>query len=141
MAEMMIEMYILDQYAYDFPDLLPIADTTLVYEAIFNKYGYNTRTFHRSLARHLQKPDKLKKAFALHREQIALRRSALQKALDHAAKVAEMGDELPFRFALLPLHLHKFTPYVDSVALWRLDSIVWWKPDTTRFSMFSTMSN
>ena len=135
MTELIIEMYSLDLQILDYPNLVRVADTTLVYEAILQKHGYNTKEFNRSLAHYLQKPEKLKKVMLTHRDHLMLRKNSLQEAIDKAQSPANEATETQKKFLLPKPYNHTFSPFTDTIALWSKDTIIWCKTDSTRYSV------
>jgi len=114
MAEITGEMLLIDQMISDYPIYSSIADTTLIYTAILQKYGYSEAEYLRSFAYHIQKPEKFKRAMVRYRDQMMKKKNALQEEVNKAL--------LPQDTSILV----KFPPislWIDSVALNRLDSL------------------
>ena len=61
MEEIMYEVLMQDQYIKINPPLRRTADTTLVYEGIFEKHGYDTDDFRASLFYYLSDPSRMEK--------------------------------------------------------------------------------
>lgn len=57
MSEIYYDIYITDQNILNNPPLRGIPDTILVYEPIFNKYGYTFTEYSNSVKYYLQRPD------------------------------------------------------------------------------------
>lgn len=55
------EMFIADQWSLSNSESRRQSDTTLFYEPIFNKYGYTTDDFQRTVSHYLYKPEKYKR--------------------------------------------------------------------------------
>lgn len=58
LTDIYYDMFLLDQQVREDPELRSQADTTLVYEAIFNKYGYDTDDYLFSLETYLKDPER-----------------------------------------------------------------------------------
>ena len=58
MAEIYAEMFVMDQRIADDREARGMADTTLVYEPIFRKYGYTSDDYRNSMAYYLKDPDR-----------------------------------------------------------------------------------
>ncbi len=58
LTDIYYDMFLLDQQVRDDPDLRKQADTTLVYEAVFNKYGYDTDDYLHTLNQYLKDPER-----------------------------------------------------------------------------------
>lgn len=63
MAEIYADMFIADQWIRDNPDCRKEADTTLFFEAIFQKYGYTKKDYEASVAEYVKDPTKFAKIF------------------------------------------------------------------------------
>ena len=58
LAEIYAEMLITDQWISDTPGVRRTADTSLVYEPIFQKYGYTTADYRASVDRYMDDPER-----------------------------------------------------------------------------------
>ena len=58
LTDIYYDMFLLDQQVREDPDLRKQADTTLVYEAVFNKYGYYTDDYLHTLHQYLRDPER-----------------------------------------------------------------------------------
>lgn len=61
MVDICIDMFLQDQYIRLDPSLRKQADTTLVYEGIFEKYGYDTDDYRYSVEYYLRDPERMSK--------------------------------------------------------------------------------
>lgn len=61
MSDIYYDMFCIDQWIQDNSDMKKAADTTLVYEPIFNRYGYTTEDYDASVSYYLARPEKLVK--------------------------------------------------------------------------------
>lgn len=58
MAEIYAEMFVLDQKIVQEPDVRRMADTLLVYEPVFEAYGYTSDDYRASMAYYIKDPDR-----------------------------------------------------------------------------------
>lgn len=72
-------MYISDQLISKNHTISKLADTMLVYEPIFNKYGYTTEDFLYSINKYVQRPDKFAKVFKSVQERMEKEKEIVQK--------------------------------------------------------------
>ena len=63
MARIYAEMFVVDQWLKADREAGRRADTSLVYEPIFNKYGYTARDYRRSVQRYMEDPDRFGRVF------------------------------------------------------------------------------
>ena len=61
LAKIYAEMLVMDQWAQSESHLRSVADTSLVYEPIFQKYGYDTEDYTRSVEYYMQDPERFSK--------------------------------------------------------------------------------
>lgn len=95
MAELYVEMLLLDQWLVNNHEAHKIADTSLVYEPILNEYGYSSKDYLASVDYYLRDPeqfskifDKVKKVLEKHvneltvEERRAARLDSIRRAID-----------------------------------------------------------
>ena len=58
LTDIYYDMFLLDQQVREDPELRKQADTTLVYEVVFNKYGYDTDDYLLTLNQYLKDPER-----------------------------------------------------------------------------------
>ena len=58
MAQIYADMLLMDQWIIAHPEARRTADTTLVYEAVFERYGYDSDDYRASVGFYLQDPDR-----------------------------------------------------------------------------------
>lgn len=85
MAQIYAEMFLADQWINDNNARRAMADTSLVYEPIFNRYGYTSRDYLYSLDYYMTDPESFEKVF---RET----KDILQDALDSLTYDRRMAD-------------------------------------------------
>ena len=86
MARIYYDIYITDEAVDSKYIYRKMADTMRVYEPIFNKYGYTTEDYNRSVAFYLERPDKFKDVFERTKEMLEGRRVELQDILEAEGK-------------------------------------------------------
>lgn len=57
MSQVYFDMFVMDRWIKETPAAKAEADTTLVYEAIFRKYGYSTDDYNKSIDYYLDNPE------------------------------------------------------------------------------------
>jgi hypothetical protein len=83
LADIFHDMFLQDQQIRNNPSVKKLADTSLVYEGIFQEYGYTTDDYVHTVGKYIREPDKFAKIF----EKAAAR-------LEKEAK--EIGKEVEF---------------------------------------------
>lgn len=63
LSEIYAEMFLADVWLSDNPRQRQVADTSLFYEAIFQKYGYTTADYDASVQKYLENPEKFSTIF------------------------------------------------------------------------------
>ena len=83
------DMFLADQLVRERNLPQPQMDTLLVYEAVFNKYGYNTDDYLNSVRYYLKDPERFAKVF----DEVNLRLEAKVKDLDRLIEFRQRLDE------------------------------------------------
>lgn len=106
MAEIYAEMLVLDQWINENPHLRHQADTSLVYEPIFARYGYTTEDYRASVAYYMKDPERysriLRETAEILEEQLVELRE--QKVIEDRLKARvpyEIDREKVFYFRVL----------------------------------------
>lgn len=93
LTDIYYDMFLLDQQIREDNDLRKQADTTLVYEAVFNKYGYDTDDYLYSLKYYLRDPEHfarvLEDVSARYQEQVSVLDKEIER-LDHLASLLKV---------------------------------------------------
>lgn len=112
------EMLITDQWIGQEWTNTRIADTSLVYEPILEKYGYNAKDYRRSVAYYMNDPDRFARIF----EEINKDFTAIADVIDNEEKAKHKADSIVsarlgrnFRRADIYPYRTDFQPY-DSIA-------------------------
>ena len=87
LTDIYVDMFLADQQVREEGKSSKQMDTLLVYEAVFNKYGYDTDDYQNSVRHYLRDPERFAKIF----EEVTKRLSAEVSALD---KIIEYNDQL-----------------------------------------------
>lgn len=131
MAKIYAEMLLVDQWLMMEPDARRRADTTLVYEPIFEKYGYDSEIYRRSIYKYLDDPERFARIFRTTIEIYDKRLKELNKLKDiydenlllekarekYKVKI-DIDDHFPYMFA------EPFVHYYDSLGV-QIDSATW----------------
>lgn len=123
LAHIYAEMLLADQWIKNDRKLTRQADTSLVYEAIFEKYGYTTEDYRKSVEQYMQDPERFSRIFEQTEEILNQRidginrEERLQKTLDSLRRVKRD------RWYPKPELLHKQAlPYLSDSLSITLDS-------------------
>ena len=95
MAEIYAEMFVLDQKIVQEPDVRRMADTLLVYEPVFEAYGYTSDDYRASMAYYIKDPDRYVKILKRTVEILETRRKELkaEKALQESMSQSQARTE------------------------------------------------
>ena len=134
LAEIYAEMLVTDQWIMTTPGVRLIADTTLVYEPILQKYGYDSDDYRKSIDYYMNDPERFARIFRSTVEIIDNQIAELkheQAILDAIAKLPKVvsdfkvGDYVPYLDDEPYLHFYdSLDVVIDSATLmYRLVSI------------------
>lgn len=84
------EMLLTDQAVREDREMKKVADTSLVYEGIFEKYGYNTDDYIYSVSIYLKSPDKFSKLLKAVARDLESEAELMQKQVDFIDKVEQL---------------------------------------------------
>ena len=87
------EMFLADQLVRERGIPSAQLDTLLVYEAIFNKYGYNTDDYQNSVRHYLKDPERFAKVFDEVARRLDEEVKSLDKLIEHNIQLAEKRAE------------------------------------------------
>lgn len=91
LAEIYAEMLVTDQWITTTPGIRMIADTSLVYEPILEKYGYDSDDYRKSIDFYMNDPERFARILRTSGEIIDKKIAKLQ----HALKIEEARAKLP----------------------------------------------
>lgn len=121
MSKIYAEMFLADQWLRDHPAARPVADTTLFYEPIFNKYGYRKIDYITSVDAYISDPEKFSKI-------LKGSVSILEEQEKQAVRLYEFEAKLNALTANLRNYSRKdFSPaswYADTLGLWGRSDIL-----------------
>jgi hypothetical protein len=127
MARIYAEMLILDQWIASVPGVRMVADTSLVYEPIFEKYGFTSDDYRYSMDVYMNDPERYARILRASGDMIDKRIKELEAAL----KLEELRAALPkikadFRPEEFFPYLfdEPYVHYYDSLAI-EPDSVLW----------------
>ena len=114
LVDIYAEMFLIDQWLRDNQDVKKTADTLLVYEPIFNRYGYTTDDYLKTVEHYMREPDKYAKILKNTAKKLEKKEKETQKTIDAIERAS--------RLHLSPIHasdtlLRRFKP--DSFYLGR----------------------
>ena len=105
MSMIYYDIYMTDEAVQSNYRFKRMADTMRIYEPVFNKYGYTTDDYNRSVVYYLERPDRFEDVFVKTKNMLEIRKSQLQKIL-------QLEGKRPKRWEL-----------IDSLELYTADSI------------------
>ena len=131
MAKIYAEMLLVDQWLQMEPDARRRADTSLVYEPILEKYGYDSEIYRRSIYKYLDDPERFARIFRTTIEIYDKRLKELKKLKDvydddllrekareqYRAEI-DVDDHFPYMYSEPYIH------YYDSLDV-QVDSATW----------------
>ncbi|MBQ9193175.1 MAG: DUF4296 domain-containing protein [Bacteroidales bacterium] len=88
LTDIYYDMFLLDQQIREDTDLRRQADTTLVYEAVFNKYGYDTDDYLYSLQTYLKDPERFARVLEDVSKRFQDQAAALDKEISRLDRLA-----------------------------------------------------
>lgn len=114
LVDIYAEMFLTDQWLRDNQDVKKTADTLLVYEPIFNRYGYTTDDYLKTVEHYMREPDKYAKILKNTAKKLEKKEKEIQKKIEAIERAS--------RLHLSPIHasdtlLRRFKP--DSFYLGR----------------------
>lgn len=107
MSKIYADMFLLDSWIQDNPKARRMADSTLVYDPVFKKYGYTFQQYDASVHYYLDKPDRFEKIIKETSRSLtryAQRLEKIDKALEARFK---LPDYEPVEFKLGDIQLVK----------------------------------
>lgn len=102
LSEIYAEMLVTDQWIISTPSVRQIADTSLVYEPILNKYGYTREDYNKSVGYYMDDPERFARIFRTTAE-----------ILDERIKELEIRKQEEDRAEMRRLQAEKFRPDID----------------------------
>ncbi|MGM9787514.1 MAG: DUF4296 domain-containing protein [Candidatus Cryptobacteroides sp.] len=100
LADIYAEMFLADQWLSTNYSYKRVADTTLFYEPIFEKYGYNLEDFNESMRYYVKKPDKYAKILKTAGLKLDAQAKRLKKVEDYYNNRERFSPYIPKTFNL-----------------------------------------
>ena len=94
LADIYAEMFMLDQWISDTPGMRLIADTSLVYQPILEKYGYDKLDYIHSVDFYMNDPERFARILRVTMDKLDKRTADLQKLLQQQQLEAEAARKL-----------------------------------------------
>ena len=124
LADIYAEMFLADQWLSTNYSYRRVADTTLFYEPIFEKYGYNLADFNESMLYYVKKPDKYAKILKTAGLKLDAQAKRLKKVEDYYNNREKFSPYIPKSFNLETLMSQDTMMSVcvrDIVEAWQVD--------------------
>lgn len=132
MIQIYTEMYVLDKYLVNRPELNQLADTLQVYEPVFNKYGYTFDEYDYSVSYYMKDPKRFAKLF----EKVKIN---LDKKITSLERRAKLEDDYNVTWDLLLDLEHTASDSIIGNGYFRALNIIFFKPDTVSYKSHSTV--
>lgn len=131
MAKIYAEMLLTDQWINSTPSVMRMADTSLVYEPILEKYGYNSADYRRSVEHYMDDPERYSRILRSTSEILGHRLDELndlKKAMEDAIVVIKTNfapeDYFPYLFKEPYIHYYdSLSVETDTLGCYRMISI------------------
>lgn len=95
LTDIYVDMLMADQFVREENISRKQLDTMLVYEAVFNKYGYDTDDYLNSVRYYLKDPERYAKVFEDVAKRLQGEVDALEKIIEHQEWLKRMGEKRP----------------------------------------------
>jgi hypothetical protein len=95
LTDIYVDMLMADQFVREENISRKQLDTMLVYEAVFNKYGYDTDDYLNSVRYYLKDPERYAKVFEDVAKRLQGEVDALEKIIEHREWLQRMGAKRP----------------------------------------------
>lgn len=112
LAEIYAEMLMTDQWITGTPGIRQIADTSLVYEPILEKYGYTSADYRKSVDKYMDDPERFSRILRTTGELLDKRLTSLKKRkeeLDHIRALEKLLHQLKYE---ADFKAEEFFPYL-----------------------------
>lgn len=125
MARIYAEMLMTDQWVNSRPEIRRIADTSLVYEPILQKYGYDYLDYLRTVDEYMNDPERFSRIFRASGEIIEERLKELRMELDRRNKLEALRKRIEQMTVKSDFQAKEFFPYMfDEPYVRYYDSLV-----------------
>lgn len=127
LAKIYAEMLVTDQWVTSTPGVRMIADTSLVYQPILEKYGYDIEDYLLSVDNYMNDPERFSRILRTSGEIIEKRLKELRKQqyiLDEIAKLPKLKSDFKPQEYFAYLFDEPYVHYYDSLGI-EIDSLKW----------------
>lgn len=127
LARIYAEMLVTDQWITSTPGIRKIADTSLVYEPILEKYGYDSDDYRKSIDVYMDDPERFARILRTTGEILDQQIKELEKEqvlLDMKDKLPKLDYDIRWRDFFPYLHDEPYVHYYDSISF-EPDSVMW----------------
>lgn len=112
LAEIYAEMFVTDQWVLSTPSVRRLADTSLVYEPILEKYGYTSEDYRKSVDRYMDDPERfsriLRSSVGILDKRLAVL-NEIKEELDHQKALEKLLEQLRYES---DFKAEEFFPYL-----------------------------
>lgn len=113
LAEIYAEMMLVDQWIMNNPGNRHIADTSLVYEPVLERYGYTSADYRKSVDVYMNDPERFSRILRTTAEILGEKLSALEdqkKEIEHQEALRKLRESLKIK---VEIDMGEYFPYLD----------------------------
>ena len=113
LAEIYAEMMLVDQWIMNNPGNRHIADTSLVYEPVLERYGYTSADYRKSVDVYMNDPERFSRILRTTAEILGEKLSALEdqkKEIEHQQALRKLRESLKIK---VEIDMGEYFPYLD----------------------------
>lgn len=113
LAEIYAEMMLVDQWIMNNPGNRHIADTSLVYEPVLERYGYTSADYRKSVDVYMNDPERFSRILRTTEEILGEKLNALEdqkKEIEHQEALRKLREALKIK---VEIDMGEYFPYLD----------------------------
>ena len=113
LAEIYAEMMLVDQWIMNNPGNRHIADTSLVYEPVLERYGYTSADYRKSVDVYMNDPERFSRILRTTAEILGEKLNALEdqkKEIEHQEALRKLRESLKIK---VEIDMGEYFPYLD----------------------------
>ncbi|MBE6238158.1 MAG: DUF4296 domain-containing protein [Bacteroidales bacterium] len=113
LAEIYAEMLLVDQWIMNNPGNRHIADTSLVYEPVLERYGYTSADYRKSVDVYMNDPERFSRILRTTAEILGEKLNALEdqkKEIEHQEALRKLRESLKIK---VEIDMGEYFPYLD----------------------------
>lgn len=113
LAEIYAEMMLVDQWIMNNPGNRHIADTSLVYEPVLERYGYTSADYRKSVDVYMNDPERFSRILRTTEEILGEKLNALEdqkKEIEHQEALRKLRESLKIK---VEIDMGEYFPYLD----------------------------